>query len=64
MLKRLSKNKFFFHIFAFLIFISLKVIKLTSDWEGINEEIINKELLKKKIYYNINMASTTYGLNI
>ncbi len=48
MLKRLSKNKFFFHIFAFLIFISLKVIKLTSDWEGINEEIINKELLKKK----------------
>jgi len=48
MLKRLSKNKFFFHIFAFLIFISLKAIKLTSDWEGINEEIISKELLKKK----------------
>jgi len=48
MLKRLSKNKFFFQIFAFLIFISLKVIKHTSDWKGVNEEIINKELLKKK----------------
>ena len=50
MLKKLSKNKFFFQIFAFLIFISLKVIKLTSNWKGVNEEIINKELLKKKSF--------------
>ena len=50
MLKRLSKNKFFFQIFAFLIFISLKVIKITSSWKGVNEEVINKELLKNKSF--------------
>ncbi len=49
MLKRLSKNKFFFHIFTFLVFFSLKLIKITSDWRGINEEIIDKELLKKNL---------------
>ena len=63
MLKRLSKNKFFLHIFAFLIFISLKVIKITSDWKGINEEIIDKELLNKKslivlIWHHQLMGST------
>jgi lysophospholipid acyltransferase (LPLAT)-like uncharacterized protein len=48
MLKKLSKIKFFLHIFAYLIFFSLKFIKLTSTWKGVNEEIIGKELLKKK----------------
>ena len=63
MLKKLSKNKFFFHIFAFLIFISLKIIKVTSNWKGVNEEIIDKELLNKKsliilIWHHQLMGST------
>ena len=63
MLKRLSKNKFFFHIFTFLVFFSLKLIKITSYWKGINEEIIDKELLKKKsliilIWHHQLMGST------
>ena len=48
MLKKLSKIKFFLNIFAYLIFFSLKFIKITSSWKGVNEEIIGKELLKKK----------------
>ena len=48
MLKRLSKNNFFLQIFANLVFLSLWIIKSTSNWNGVNEEIIEKELLKKK----------------
>ena len=48
MLKRLSKNNFFLKIFARLVFLSLWFIKSTSNWNGVNEEIIKKELTKKK----------------
>ena len=49
MLKRLSKNNLFLSIFANLVFLSLWVIKYTSKWDGINEEIIKKELIKKNL---------------
>ena len=48
MLKRLSKNNFFLQIFANLVFLSLWIIKSTSNWNGVNEQIIEKELNKKK----------------
>ena len=50
MLKKLSKNKFFLQIFASLVFLSLWIIKSTSNWNGVNEEIIEKELTKKKTF--------------
>ena len=50
MLKRLSKNNFFLQIFASLVFLSLWIIKTTSNWNGVNEEIIEKELTKKKTF--------------
>jgi len=63
MLKRLSKNNLFLSIFANLVFLSLWVIKYTSKWDGINEEIIKKELIKKKslivlIWHHQLMGST------
>ena len=63
MLKRLSKNNFFLHIFASLVFLSLWFIKSTSNWNGVNEEIIEKELTKKKtlivlIWHHQLMGST------
>ena len=63
MLKILSKNIFFLNIFANLVFISLWFIKKTSRWEGINENIISKELKNKKsliilIWHNQLMGST------
>jgi len=63
MLKRLSKNNFFLSIFAYLVFLSLWIIKSTSKWDGINEEIIEKELIKKKslivlIWHHQLMGST------
>ncbi len=63
MLKRLSKNNFFLKIFANLVFLSLWIIKYTSKWDGINEEIIEKELIKKKslivlIWHDQLMGST------
>ena len=63
MLKKLSKNKFFLHIFSYLVFFSLNIIKFTSVWKGINEEIVEKELLKKKsliilIWHHQLMGST------
>ena len=63
MLKRLSKNNFFLSIFAYLVFLSLWIIKYTSKWDGINEEIIEKELIKKKslivlIWHHQLMGST------
>jgi len=63
MLKRLSKNNFFFYIFANLVFLSLWIIKSTSNWNGVNEEIIEKELIKKKtvivlIWHHQLMGST------
>ena len=63
MLKRLSKNYFFLNIFANLAFLSLWIIKSTSKWDGINEEIIEKELIKKKslivlIWHHQLMGST------
>ena len=63
MLKKLSKNKFFLQIFASLVFLSLWIIKSTSNWNGVNEEIIEKELTKKKtlivlIWHHQLMGST------
>ena len=63
MLKRLSKNNFFLNIFANLVFLSLWIIKSTSKWDSINEEIIEKELIKKKsliilIWHHQLMGST------
>ena len=63
MLKRLSKNSFFLQIFASLVFLSLWIIKSTSNWKGVNEEIIEKELTKKKtlivlIWHHQLMGST------
>ena len=63
MLKRLSKNNFFLQIFASLVFLSLWIIKSTSNWNGANEEIIEKELTKKKtlivlIWHHQLMGST------
>ena len=63
MLKRLSKNNFFLNIFANLVFLSLWIIKFTSIWKGVNEEIIEKELTKKKtlivlIWHHQLMGST------
>ena len=48
MLKRLGKNNFFLKIFSNLVFIYLWIIKSTSKWNGVNEELIEKELIKKK----------------
>ena len=63
MLKRLSKNNFFLNIFANLVFLSLWIIKSTSNWNGVNEGIIEKELIKKKtlivlIWHHQLMGST------
>ena len=64
MLKRLSKNNFFLNIFANLVFLSLWIIKSTSNWNGVNEEIIEKELIQKKDINSFNLASSINGLNI
>lgn len=63
MLKRLSKNNFFLNLFANLVFLSLWIIKSTSNWKGENEQIIEKELTKKKtlivlIWHHQLMGST------
>ena len=63
MLKRLSKNNFFLNLFANLVFLSLWIIKSTSNWKGMNEQIIEKELIKKKtlivlIWHHQLMGST------
>ena len=63
MLKKLSKKNFFLQIFASLVFLSLWIIKTTSNWNGVNEEIIEKELTKKKtlivlIWHHQLMGST------
>ena len=63
MLKRLSKNNFFLNLFANLVFLSLWIIKSTSNWKGVNEQIIEKELTKKKtlivlIWHHQLMGST------
>lgn len=63
MLKRLSKNNFFLNLFANLVFLSLWIIKSTSSWRGINEEIIKKELSNKRslivlIWHHQLMGST------
>jgi lysophospholipid acyltransferase (LPLAT)-like uncharacterized protein len=63
MLKRLSKNNFFLNLFANLVFLSLWIIKSTSSWRGINEEIIKTELSNKRsliilIWHHQLMGST------
>ncbi|AFS48946.1 hypothetical protein HIMB59_00007490 [alpha proteobacterium HIMB59] len=63
MLKRLSKNNFFLQIFASLVFLSLWFIKSTSNWKGVNEQIIEKELTKNRtlivlIWHHQLMGST------
>jgi lysophospholipid acyltransferase (LPLAT)-like uncharacterized protein len=64
MLKRLSKNNFFLNLFANLVFLSLWIIKSTSNWKGVNEQIIEKELTKKKNINSFNLASSINGFNI
>ena len=63
MLKRLSKHKFFLKLFANFVFLSLWIIKTTSSWRSINEEIIKNELSNKKslivlIWHHQLMGST------
>tara|TARA_B100000965_G_scaffold357092_1_gene335530 strand:- start:351 stop:1004 length:654 start_codon:yes stop_codon:yes gene_type:complete len=63
MLKKLTKHKFFLNIFANLVFLCLWVVKNTSNWRGINEEIIEEELKNNKsilvlIWHNQLMGST------
>ena len=63
MLKKLTKNRFFLSFFANLVFISLWIVKNTSKWRGINEEVIEDELKNKKsvlilIWHNQLMGST------
>ena len=63
MLKKLTKNKFFLNFFAIIVFLSLWVVKTTSNWKGINEEVIEEELKNKKsvlvlIWHNQLMGST------
>ena len=63
MLKKLSKNKFFKIIFVNLIYLSLSLIKKTSNWSGVNEEVIEKQLQDNKsiivlIWHNQLMGST------
>jgi len=63
MLKRLSNHKFFLKLFANFVFLSLWIIKATSSWRGINEEIIKNELSNKKslivlIWHHQLMGST------
>ena len=63
MLKKLSKNKFFQIIFVNLIYLSLSLIKKTSNWSGVNEETIVRQLQDKKsiivlIWHNQLMGST------
>ena len=48
MLKKLSKNKFFKIIFVNFIYLSLSLIKKTSNWSGVNEEVIEKQLKDNK----------------
>ena len=48
MLKKLTNNRFFLSFFANLVFISLWIVKNTSKWRGINEEVIEDELKNKK----------------
>src|SRR6056300_1989075 len=63
MFKKLSNNKFFLKLFANFVFLSLWIIKATSSWRGINEEIIKNELSNKKslivlIWHHQLMGST------
>ena len=63
MLKKLSKNKFFKIIFVNLIYLSLSLIKKTSNWSGVNEETIVRQLQDNKsiivlIWHNQLMGST------
>lgn len=63
MLKFLSKNNLFLKLLANLVFLSLWVIKNTSKWTGINENVIEEELKKRKtliilIWHNQLMGST------
>ena len=62
MLKKLSKI-IFLNLFANLVFISLWIIKSTSRWHGVNEEIIEKELIKKNSN-SLNLASSINGFDI
>ena len=63
MLKKLAKHRFFLNFFANLVFLSLWIVKNTSKWRGINEEVIEEELKNKKsvlvlIWHNQLMGST------
>ena len=61
MLKKLSKNKFFKFIFVNLIYLSLSLIRKTSNWSGVNEEVIEKQLQDNKSI--IDVAHEETGIN-
>ena len=63
MLKNLSKNKFFLNLFANLVYTALYLIKITSNWKSINEDIIQREIKSNNsvivlIWHNQLMGST------
>ena len=63
MLKKLTKHRFSLNFFANLVFLGLWIVKNTSKWRGINEEVIEEELKNKKsilvlIWHNQLMGST------
>ena len=63
MLKNLSKNKFYLNLFANLVYAALYLIKITSNWKGINEDIIQREIKGNNsvivlIWHNQLMGST------
>ena len=48
MLRKLTKYRFFLIFFSNLVFLSLWIVKNTSKWRGINEEVVEQELKNKK----------------
>jgi lysophospholipid acyltransferase (LPLAT)-like uncharacterized protein len=63
MLRKLTKHRFFLIFFSNLVFLSLWIVKNTSKWRGINEEVVEQELKNKKsvlvlIWHNQLMGST------
>ena len=64
MLKKLSKNKFFKIIFVNLIYLSLSLIKKTSNWSGVNEEVIEKQLQNNKAISCKDVTFAIFGVSL
>ena len=70
MLKKLTKNRFFLNFFANLVFVSLWIVKNTSKWKGVNEEIIEDidinalvvEAIEKIVSESTNSSSKKFFL--